>query len=518
MNRRAFNRSLLGSGFGAALMGATSACVGGTDTDAGGTGSSGKGSRTLNLAVDQEIYSLDPAKQQSGSAIVQVWQACFDTLLRYEPDGTVGPNAARSFTFNKEKTELTLTLRRGMKFIDGVAVDAQAVKQSLEYFKSGAGPEAGRLAGVTVTVKDSTTVVLTTPQPNGLLPMFLCLAPGILSSPASHNSGERETSPVGSGPYKLDAAGTSAGSLYTFVRNPGYWNKAAYPYDKVIVRQMAGTMTRLDALKSGQINAAQISARTRTDAQNSGLTVLRNSVGWAGLFLSDQGGEVVPALKDVRVRRAINMVFDRPAILKSLFQGHGTVTNQIFNSRSVAYLPDMLDFYPYDVTKAKSLMKEAGYADGFTFDLPLVSGQEDANPLIVRQLALLNITARQVNIPPAQTISALLSGKYPIFFHTLESRAALWDIAQSLTPNAPWNLNKFTDERLQPLLDKAQLLDGSAERLNAQAVNAFVVEQAWFCPWVLPTNFYATDNTATATPYTGTPVPHLRGFTPATDG
>ncbi|MFC8432354.1 ABC transporter substrate-binding protein [Streptomyces sp. NPDC057253] len=512
MDRRTFGRSLLGLGFGAALMGTTSAC---TSAGTGSSGGGSTGSKTLTLAVDQEIASLDPAKQQSGSSVVQVWQACFDTLLRYEADGSISPNAAESFTFNKEKTELTLKLRQGMKFTDGTAVDAQAVKASLEHMKSGGGSDASRLAGVTVTVKDAATVVLTTQKPTGLLPTFLCLAPGILASTASLKASDRDTRPVGSGPYKLDAAATTSGSTYTFVRNPDYWNKAAYPYDKVVIRQMTDITARLNALKSGQVNAGLISSQTKTEAQSSGLTVLQNSVNWAGLFLSDQQGKVIPALKDVRVRRAINMVFDRPAILKSLFQGNGTATNQIFNNKSDAYLPGLLDYYAYDVAKAKALMKEAGYEKGFSFDLPAITGLDFANPIIVQQLALLNIKANQVKIAGNQVITALFSGKYPIFYFALESRSALWDIVQAVAPDAIWNLNKVSDPRLQPLVEKAQLLSGAAEKANARAINTFLVEQAWFCPWVLPANLYATDKSVTAQPFLGSAAPYVQSFKPA---
>lgn len=506
IDRRAFGKGMLGLGFGAILLGAAGCTSQGSSTSKGG------GSKVLTLAIDDEPGSFDPAKVSSGGSVVQLWQACFDTLLRYEADGTIVPNAAESFTFNDDKTALTLKLRSGMTFTDGAAVDAEAVKASLEHMKSGGGSDSSRLADVTVTVQDPLTVVLTTPKSKGLLPMFLCLAPGIISSPASHTAADLATNPVGSGPYRLDAAATTSGDTWTFVRNERYWNTAAYPYDKVVIRLMTDITARLNALKSGQVNAAPITSQTKAEAVGSGLRVLEHAVNWAGLFLADQQGKKIRALGNVKVRQAINMVFDRAAIVKGLFQGNGAVTNQIFSNVSEAYLPDLVDSYPYDVGRAKELMAQAGFADGFEFDLPTITGMDAANPIIVQQLAELNIKVNQVKVAMNQAFQEILAGKYPIVYMTLESRTPLWDIIQAVVPEAIWNLGHVADPALQPLLDRAQTATGEEAKQNAQAINRFLVEQAWFCPWALPTNLYATDSSTTASTYLGSDTPYLTSF------
>ncbi|WP_340383171.1 ABC transporter substrate-binding protein [Streptomyces sp. SS7] len=511
MDRRAFGKGMMGLGFGALLAESATACTSvGPGTGTGGAGTA----KTLTLALDVAYGSFDPAQQVSGFSGVLPWQACFDTLLRYEADGSVSPNAAESYRFNDDKTRLTLTIRSGMKFTDGTPVDAAAVKASLEHMKNGGGPDAGRLEDVTVTVKDASMVVLTTPKPKGLLPTFLCLAPGILSSPASHKAKNRDTTPVGSGPYKLDTAATTMGSTYTFVRNEHYWNKAAYPYDKVVLREMPDITARLNALKSGQINGAPLTSQTMAEAASAGLVLQKDQVNWAGLWLSDPHGKVIPALKHVEVRQAINMVFDREAILKAFFQGQGKVTNQIFHEGSEAYLADKLDYYAYDVAGAKKLMKKAGYADGFTFDFPVIPGFESFTPIIVQQLGLLGIKVKQIKIAANQMFTELFSGKYPIFVMFIESRTPLWDIDQIVVPEAVWNVNHASDPELQPLLDKAQALDGAAAAENARAINKFLIEQAWFCPWVLPTDFFGMDKRTSAQPYLGSVVPYLQSFKP----
>src|SRR5690606_17813898 len=111
---------------------------------------------------------------------------------------------------------------------------------------------------------------------------------------------------------------------------------------------------------------------------------------WTGMYLNDRAGEMVPALGDVRVRRAMNMVFDREAIAAHLYAGEATATAQIFNPGSSAYDASLDGAYPFDVNEARRLMEEAGYADGFGIEVPSVSGDSAFyNPLIIQQLGLI---------------------------------------------------------------------------------------------------------------------------------
>jgi peptide/nickel transport system substrate-binding protein len=491
-----------------AVMLSAAGCSPGTGS---GDGTSGANTQLLTIGLSSDFGSFDPAKVQSGGDVVQVWQAVFDTLLKYDPDGSIAPNVAESFDFSSDHTKLTMKIRSGLKFTDGATVDAAAAKASMEHMKTGGGSDASRLADVA----DALTLVLTTPNPNGLLPTFMCLATGIVASPASLEASDRDQKPVGSGPYKLDAAATTTGATYSFVRNPDYWNKDAFPYEKVVFKSMVDSTARVSALKSGQINAGLATTQTAQELKSSGATLIEHSVNWAGLFIADRAGKVVPALGEVKVRQAMNMVFDREGILKALFQGQGAVTNQIFNDKSDAFLPEMVNFYAYDVDKAKSLMAEAGYENGFDLTIPAFTGLDFANPIITQQLGLLNIRVTQAKLSGPQAIFELLSGKYPVFFFTLESRAALWDIVQALTPTAIWNVNKDQDAALTPLLDKAQLAEGEEAKTNAQAINKFLIEQAWFSPWVLPTNFYAVDKKTSSTPVLGASAPYMYTFKPS---
>lgn len=450
---------------------------------------------TLTLAVSGRPPSLDPALQSSAGDLVWRWHAVYDTLLRCDQDGKVHPAAAKSFSMSDDAKTLTMKLRDGMTFSDGKPVDAAAVKASIEHMQTGGGSDAGRVAGMQITTPDSDTVALTAKQPTGQLPTFMCFAPGIVASPSQLDSQDVGSKVVSSGPYTLVPSKTTSGSVYTFQKRDDYWDAKSYPYENLVLKVMPDVNARLNALRSKEIQGAVIDQSTAAQASSSGLEVLSHLSGWSGLAIADRAGETVPALGDVRVRQAMNMVFDRKAIAKGLFDGEATPTTQIFTPNETAYQAKLDDRYPYDVKKAKQLMQEAGYADGFTLQIPNQASDDGSgnkvNPMVVQQLALLKIKVDQVTISGPTAQDKVLRGDFPVFPIQLGTADSLFDIVQSLQPDSIWNVRHTSDPELQPLLDKAQTLQGSAADENAQAINEYVVDQAWYAPWVDVKSYFA---------------------------
>ena len=111
-------------------------------------------------------------------------------------------------------------------------------------------------------------------------------------------------------------------------------------------------------------HATLLDPNTRAQAETAGLKLLSWPVDWSGLLLFDREGKVVPALKELKVRQAINYALDRESLLKNVMQGSGTLTSQVFGPESGSYLPELDKYYSFDVAKAKSLMAEAGYVRG----------------------------------------------------------------------------------------------------------------------------------------------------------
>jgi peptide/nickel transport system substrate-binding protein len=406
LSRRQFGQGM----FAMSLMGIMAAAGCSSTATTGAASPSSLTGGTLTMGVDADVL-LNAAKSPSAGSGQMFTAAVYGTLLRFTSDGTIVPNLAESYTQNADKTLLTLKLRSGVVFSDGTPFDAAAVKGSIDYMKTAGGPDAPRAAGLEVTAKDAATVEIATKEANGLLPMFLCLNVGSIVAPAQLKAANIDTTPIGAGPYTYDAATSTTGNTYTVVKNPKYFDQKQYPFDKVVFKVMADVTARLSALQTGQINAAPLTAQTVKAAEGAGLTIIRTLTNWNGIIIGDRLGQVVPALGNLKVRQAINMVFDRQAMVTSSLQGEGQVSNQIFPPDSDAYRADMKDLYAYDVDKAKALMAEAGFADGFSIEIPLIEGFTTNNAIFISQLKKINITVTEKKLEFAQAFGAVLGAR-----------------------------------------------------------------------------------------------------------
>jgi len=509
MNDFSLNRRQFGQGmFAVSLMGIMAAAGCSPTSTTGAASPSALTGGTLTMGIDSDVL-LNAAKSQSAGAGQLFSQSIYGTLLRFTSDGTIVPNLAESYTQNADKTLLTLKLRAGVVFSDGTAFDAAAVKGSIDYMKTASGPDAPRAAGLEVTAKDATTVEIATKEANGLLPMFLCLSVGSIMAPAQLKAANIDTTPIGAGPYTYDTATSTSGNTYTVVKNPKYYDQKQFPYDKIVFKLMTDVTARLSALQTGQVNVAPLTATTVKAAEGAGLTIIRTLTNWNGIIIGDRLGQVVPALGNVKVRQAINMVFDREAMVTSTLQGEGQVSNQIFPPNSDAYRADMKDLYAYDLEKAKALMAEAGFADGFSCEIPLIEGFTTNNAIFISQLKKINITVTEKKLEFAQAFNAVLGGAYPMIPIGLEMRTALWDVVQSVTVGALWNFKHPSTPELAALCDKAQKATGADAKAVFQDIGKYLLDNAWFGVWNYANSIFAVDKKSAAKSTPGSGYPYL---------
>lgn len=464
-------------------------------TACGGSAEAEEETQTLTLGMNSEPQSLDPALQESGGDMRWQWHAVYDTLLHCDSDGTVIPNAAESYELNNDATEITMRLREGMTFSDGTPVDSHAAKATIEHMRDSGGSDSGRVAGVEVETPDDLTVVVKAPQPTGQLPTFMCMAPGAIAHPDQLESGEVASAPISSGPYEFDAAGSTSGSVYRFELREDHWNAESYAHEVLELVMMPEATARLNALMSGEVDGAIVEMEQAEEAEDAGFHVISTPGAWAGLYLNDRDGEVAPALGDVRVRQAINKVFDREAIAENSFGGHADPSTQIFNPEATAYVPELDERYQYDVDEARRLMAEAGYEEGFDVEIPSQGTVGDVlNPLIIQQLGLLNIDVVEVPLVGPTALDDILGGRFPIMYARMGTADSLFDIVEALEPGSIWNVMETEDAELQPLLDGAQMAQGEEADEIYREINEYVVEEAWFAPWVADSSFFAVSD------------------------
>lgn len=476
----------------------------------------GASAETLTLAVALDNGSFDPAIAENGPR-AQYWAAAYDTLLLMEPDATIVGNLAESYDYRENNTILLLKLRKDVVFTDGTPFNAAAVKANVENLRSGTGQNSFMVASVKEVVAiDDYTVELHLSAANPALLTYLTMAGGVMGSPKALGTEAIISTPVGSGPYMLDPATSTKGVQYSFVRNPNYWNPDAFPYDELVLIPMTEITARMNALRSGQVDGAQGTAQTALEAEASGLTVSRTPIDRTGLILADRDGTVVPALADVRVRQAINHAIDGAGLLSAIQRDLGHYTTQVFNLNSDAYLPRLEDRYPFDPEKARALLQEAGYGDGFVLTLP-ENPTVPANAIFAQQLADVGIRVVWDKVVAENYVTEAQSGRYGAFWMSLSTGNPWWDMTKQISRTGPWNPFDSATPELDELLAKAQTASGSEYVRLMQEVNSYVTENAWFDIWYQADAVYFSAPSVKVTMHPQNAVPYIRHFAPASE-
>ncbi|MCZ2816349.1 ABC transporter substrate-binding protein [Modestobacter sp. VKM Ac-2984] len=464
----------------AALL-ALSACGGG-DSPSGESPEPGSGGAgDISLAVQAAPNSLDPAQLNDGQQRY-IWGSVYDTLLYPGEDGALQPNAAESWEYSEDARTLTLDLRDGMTFSDGDPVTAEAVKTTLERTRTTVGPQQGNLAAVeSIDTPDEDTVVLNLSSPDPNLLGSLAQGAGVIGDPDTIDSPDTALDPVGSGAYVLDQDATVAGSSYVLERRDDHWNADAYPFETVTVRVIADRTAAVNALLAGEVDAGGVDAAQAKQAEAAGLGVtVVEGQGVGGLVLADRGGQVAPELADVRVRQAINLALDRQGFVDAILQGLGTPTTQIFNPASQAYVEALDEEYPHDPERARELLAEAGYADGFTLELPANLIVQNFQPSITQALEDVGIT---VEWQPVTMQTNVQTTDWAGYFNIGSVAPPARTAALYYAPGGSHNPFGYQDPELDALLEEAaNTVDPDEAAEIYQEINEFGVDNALFAP------------------------------------
>jgi len=311
-----------------------------------------------------DIRNFDPF--QLSSVSYPMFHNLYDTLILYDNELNIQPRLAESWVLNEDWTQITLTLRQGVKWHNGRDFVADDVVKNFERGLSDTvGHNVhGMVNGVvdTVTAPDDHTVVIdfVAPTPN----VFDILNGISIHAPESFDSLESEA--IGTGPFKLQE--WIPGDHVTLVRNDDYWDEGKPYLDEWTFKPYEDYEALLAAIQGGVIDIARnIVPKDVEFLESQGLTLKPGQEGFILYTLTvnppDPDQEPNP-LSDKRVRCALNYAMDRDTIIDQALYGAGKrlVTN--FPEWSVAYFEEFDDRFPFDLDKASELLAEAGYPDG----------------------------------------------------------------------------------------------------------------------------------------------------------
>jgi peptide/nickel transport system substrate-binding protein len=420
-------------------------------------------------------------------------QAVYDPLFMVDAeDLEPQPWLATSWEQSEDGKTLDLTLRDDIEFADGTHMDAEGVERFFDaVLTSGKVTLGATLVDIfetQVTATGDDTIQITTAKPmNSVWWWHFSLMPvgsaAALDDPEGYAAG-----PVGSGPYSIESE--VADASVTFVKNENYWNADVYPYDRVTVATYSDPVAALNALKTGQLDAAQLTTELADEAEASGLSVVQGVGTIGAIEILDVGGRLVPALGDVRVRRAMNMAFDQESILENLNHGYGIASTQPYAKGQPEYVEGGDDRYAYDPETAKELLAEAGYPDGF--DLTIITsaaaGTAGIEPIAVQSLEDIGIrvTLQPIAGEYPEFGSATTSGEYPARIFNFAATA--WD----LNPAFNWGDNGFTSPEYDAIIAAHEEGTPAEQAEAAQKLGELYLDQAWFVPFSWPSAIFAT--------------------------
>jgi peptide/nickel transport system substrate-binding protein len=452
------------------------------------------------VALAEEPASLDTAVGAAAAASTMAQMHLYDALTAYEgPNMKLVGKLAESWRAVDDST-WEFKLRQGVKFHNGDPFTADDVVYSLKLYQDDKSARKINTQGIAaIETPDPYTLILHTNGPN----------PGLLANLASltilpHQARERAGAdafgehPIGTGPYRF--VEFQRGQRLVLEANPDYWRGKPTP-ERLVMRPITDPATRAAELKTG---SAQIVA-------NPALAQLKELQGGGTEVLPLKGGRLIilpfntttAPFDDLRVREAMNYAVDRQGILSGILEGYGELLHGPFASAWQGYDPNIQP-YAYDPAKARQLLAQAGYPNGFETTFSISNGafvkDREIAEVIASQLGQVGIKVQLVPTERAKLQEDWLNGT----FRGMTSVA--WGTTADPEAMMAWALYKRKghkpDDQLNGLIDQSrQTVDPEQRRKVLEQLGRYVHEQAYWLFIHAQDEFYAKRSDVPWVPY-----------------
>ena len=449
----------------------------------------------ITVGLQLEPPHLDPTSAAAGAIDSVLYSNVFEGLTRFMSDGSVVPGLAESWEISDDGLTYTFKLREGVTFHDGTTMDAEDVKFSLNRIvaEDSANAQKALYTAISeVNVIDPTTVEVKLSEPNGNMIFNLAWGDAVIVAPESIENIKQQ--PIGTGAFKFDS--WTQGDQITLSRNDDYWGdapaltSATFKFISDPTAAFAAMMAEDIDVFSGfpaPENLPQFEADPR-------FQVLVGST--EGETILSTNNKQAP-FDNPKVREALAHAIDRQAIIDGAMFGLGTPIGTHFAPHNPAYV-DLTGQSNYDPEKAKALLAEAGFPDGFetTLHLPPPSYARRGGEIIAAQLAEVGIKAEITNVEWAQWLETVFKGKN--FGLTIVSHTEPMDIGIYANPDyyfqydnkafqdliAKLNVTADPDERTAMLKEAQQIIaddyvNGYLFQLAAATVAKAGVQGLW---------------------------------------
>jgi peptide/nickel transport system substrate-binding protein len=321
---------------------------------------------TIGMAI--EPTGLDPTVA-APVAIGQVtWQNVFEGLTTIDKDGQVQPQLAESWEISEDGKTYTFKLRQGVTFHNGVAFDSSVAKFAIDRARGAdsVNPQKRYFASIdAIETPDAGTLVLKLKQPAGSLLYWLGWPSSVMVEPKSAD--DNKTTPIGTGPFTF--VSWAKGAKVDLKKNADYWNKeVSVSLETASFRFVNDPQAQAAALQAGDIDAFPEFGAPELVSSFKGSERLATVIGDTELKVVAGMNNARKPFSDKRVRQALMMAVDRTMVVEGAWSGYGTPIGSHYTPNDRGY-KDLTGVYAYDIEKAKALLVEAGYPDGFSFTI-----------------------------------------------------------------------------------------------------------------------------------------------------
>lgn len=354
--------------------------------------SSNPTSGVLIYAASGQPTNLEPGNITDGNSLI-VHNQIYNRLIQFKPGTTnLEPSLATSWSASNDSKTWTFKLRNGVKFHDGTDFNANAVKFNVDRWWDKNNPNGFRNAGKSyeiwgqifggykgepnslvqeVRVVDNSTIRFVLKQPFAAFPTAIASAYFGMASPtaiqkAGANYGTPAGGAVGTGAFVF--RGWQSGDRITLEKNPNYWKPELPKSNQLVIRFVTDSGARLAQVRAGQVDfTVELAPDQKAEIEQDQSLIVANrpsfNVGYLALNPSSK------PLSDVKVRQAIAHAINKPAIVQAFWKGSAQTTPH--------FVPPALDWatspklqdYDYNPQKAKDLLKQSGFPNGFEIDL-----------------------------------------------------------------------------------------------------------------------------------------------------
>ncbi|MED4750679.1 glutathione ABC transporter substrate-binding protein [Brevibacillus choshinensis] len=327
----------------------------------------------VTVALEAEATSLDPWNSTDSNSL-NILSTMFEGLLSLDENGEIVPVLATDYKMSADATSLTFHLRRGVLFHDGTPFDAQVVKMNLDYVRNKAnGMARASFFGFIneVTVVDPYTVTITANEPNSAMVAYMAHPSATFKSQKElqkkidDSKYNLDRHPVGTGPYQFQE--WKNGQYVKVVAFTDYWAKEKQAkLAAILFKPVIEASTRVNMLKAGEVDV--VTSLPTLDARSMGTDSSLDVYTGPSLNVLYIGMNTkLDKYKDKRVRQALNYAVSKEQMISKVADGFGTVADSPLSPLVKDYAKQQN--YVYDLDKAKELLAQAGYPNGFTATL-----------------------------------------------------------------------------------------------------------------------------------------------------